>query len=138
WGLLEEAVATGVAPRRVVFRDATTGEELVDQEVTGEFEERYGAPYIVAHRADLHRVLWKTAEAEACACTTASVWNRWRRPPRGPAPWPRTGVCSMPTRSWPPTASGRPCAGSCSPTTSRWPPSTWPTGARSPPSRPRT
>lgn len=64
WGLLEEAVATSVAPRRVVFRDATTGEELVDQEVTGEFEERYGAPYIVAHRADLHRLLWRTAEAE--------------------------------------------------------------------------
>lgn len=64
WGLLEEAIATGVAPRRVVFRDATTGEDLVDQEVTGEFEERYGAPYIVAHRADLHRLLWKTAEAE--------------------------------------------------------------------------
>ncbi|WP_216631334.1 FAD-dependent oxidoreductase [Nocardiopsis coralli] len=64
WGLLDQAIASGVAPGRVVFRDATTGEDLLDQDVNGEFRERYGAPYIVAHRADLHRLLWKTAEAE--------------------------------------------------------------------------
>lgn len=72
WGLLDEASASGVAPRRVVFRDAITGEDILDQDVTGEFRERYEAPYIVAHRADLHRLLARTAQ-EAGVRTHNSV-----------------------------------------------------------------
>jgi 3-hydroxybenzoate 6-monooxygenase len=61
WGLLEKALEIGVQPKHLVFRDAVTGEELTRQTLGGEFEERYGAPYVVIHRSDLHRVL-----LEAC------------------------------------------------------------------------
>lgn len=61
WGLLEKALEIGVRPKHLVFRDAVTGEELTRQTLGGEFEERYGAPYVVIHRSDLHRVL-----LEAC------------------------------------------------------------------------
>jgi salicylate hydroxylase len=57
WGLLEKALEIGVQPKHLVFRDALTGEELTRQSLKGEFEERYGAPYVVIHRSDLHRVL---------------------------------------------------------------------------------
>lgn len=61
WGLLDKALEIGVQPKHLVFRDAVTGEELTRQTLGGEFEERYGAPYVVIHRSDLHRVL-----LEAC------------------------------------------------------------------------
>ncbi|KQQ90028.1 FAD-dependent oxidoreductase [Arthrobacter sp. Leaf137] len=61
WGLLEKALEIGVQPKHLVFRDAVTGEELTRQSLGGEFEERYGAPYVVIHRSDLHRIL-----LEAC------------------------------------------------------------------------
>ncbi|MDQ0029710.1 FAD-dependent oxidoreductase [Arthrobacter bambusae] len=61
WGLLEKALEIGVRPKHLVFRDALTGEELTRQTLGGEFEERYGAPYVVIHRSDLHRIL-----LEAC------------------------------------------------------------------------
>lgn len=61
WGLLEKALQIGVQPKHLVFRDAVTGEELTRQTLGGEFEERYGAPYVVIHRSDLHRIL-----LEAC------------------------------------------------------------------------
>ncbi|MBB6403768.1 FAD-dependent oxidoreductase [Arthrobacter sp. AZCC_0090] len=61
WGLLEKALEIGVRPKHLVFRDALTGEELTRQTLGGEFEERYGAPYVVIHRSDLHQIL-----LEAC------------------------------------------------------------------------
>lgn len=61
WGLLDKALEIGVQPKHLVFRDAITGEELTRQTLGGEFEERYGAPYVVIHRSDLHRIL-----LEAC------------------------------------------------------------------------
>lgn len=61
WGLLGKALEIGVRPKHLVFRDALTGEELTRQTLGGEFEERYGAPYVVIHRSDLHRIL-----LEAC------------------------------------------------------------------------
>lgn len=63
WGLLEKALEIGVQPKHLVFRDAVTGEELTRQSLKGEFEERYGAPYVVIHRSDLHRVLLEGCEA---------------------------------------------------------------------------
>ncbi|WP_422935257.1 FAD-dependent monooxygenase [Sinomonas sp. P47F7] len=57
WGLLERVLSVAVAPKHLVFRDAVSGRELLRQDVRGEFEARYGAPYIVAHRADLHAIL---------------------------------------------------------------------------------
>ena len=61
WGLLDEVIDVGVQPRNLVFRDALTGEELARQDLGRDFQDRYGAPYVVVHRSDLHRIL-----LEAC------------------------------------------------------------------------
>ena len=63
WGLLEKALEIGVQPKHLVFRDAVSGEELTRQTLNGEFADRYGAPYVVIHRSDLHRVLLEGCEA---------------------------------------------------------------------------
>jgi 2-polyprenyl-6-methoxyphenol hydroxylase-like FAD-dependent oxidoreductase len=57
WGLLEKTLKIGVQPKHLIFRDALSGEELTRQTFGGDFEERYGAPYVVIHRSDLHRIL---------------------------------------------------------------------------------
>ena len=60
WGLLDQVVAHGVLPRRLVLRDALDGRELTHLDVA-DLERRYGAPYVVIHRSDLHTIL-----LEAC------------------------------------------------------------------------
>jgi salicylate hydroxylase len=70
WGLLEKALEIGVQPKHLVFRDAVSGEELTRQTLGGEFEERYGAPYVVIHRSDLHRIL-----LEACQESGVTLQN---------------------------------------------------------------
>lgn len=63
-GLLDKVIAAGVEPKRVVLRDAVSGQELSHLEVGEEFRKRYGAPYVVVHRSDLHHIL-VDARAEA-------------------------------------------------------------------------
>ncbi|PYI38730.1 3-hydroxybenzoate 6-hydroxylase [Arthrobacter psychrolactophilus] len=70
WGLLDKALDIGVQPKHLVFRDAVTGEELTRQSLGAEFEERYGAPYVVIHRSDLHRIL-----LEACQENGVTLLN---------------------------------------------------------------
>lgn len=57
WGLLDEVVARGVLPRRLVCRDAVDGTELTRLDLGEGFLARYGAPYVVIHRSDLHDIL---------------------------------------------------------------------------------
>lgn len=61
WGLLEQIVSVGVMPARLILRDAVTDAELTGLELDEAFRRRYGAPYVVVHRSDLHRIL-----LEAC------------------------------------------------------------------------
>ena len=62
WGLLDEALELGYQPKNLVFRDAITGEELTRQAIDDEFISRYGTPYIVIHRSDLHGTLLRACE----------------------------------------------------------------------------
>src|SRR5690606_765488 len=52
------------------FRDAITGEALLRQDLQDDFEKRYGAPYIVIHRSDLHSIL-----LEACRESGVTLLN---------------------------------------------------------------
>jgi salicylate hydroxylase len=61
WGLLDEVREISVAPRHIVFRDAVSGKELLRQRTDGAFRDQYGAPYLVAHRSDLHAILVRHA-----------------------------------------------------------------------------
>ena len=73
WGLLDEVVDSGVRPRRMVMRDAVDGTELTHLDLQ-DAERRYGAPYIVIHRSDLHAVLVRAcADAEVDLVTGACV-----------------------------------------------------------------
>lgn len=60
-GVLEKVYQKAVFPRRHVFMDAIGGGELTGLVFGEEFTKRYGYPYIVIHRRDLHDVL-----LEAC------------------------------------------------------------------------
>ncbi len=65
WGLLERVVAEGVLPQRLVMRDAVDGRDLTHLDLA-DAERRYGAPYVVIHRSDLHAIL-------LAACREAGV-----------------------------------------------------------------
>ncbi|WP_336205531.1 FAD-dependent monooxygenase [Nonomuraea sp. LPB2021202275-12-8] len=66
WGLLDRVIEAGVLPGRLVFRDAVSGEELTHLDLGEGFLRRYGAPYVVVHRSDLHAIL-------LAACAEAGV-----------------------------------------------------------------
>ncbi|WP_036505681.1 FAD-dependent oxidoreductase [Nocardia aobensis] len=53
YGLLEQARARGVVPDRMVMRDAVDASELTALDLR-DLERRYGYPYLVIHRSDLH------------------------------------------------------------------------------------
>lgn len=53
YGLLDEARSLGVEPARMVMRDATDGAELTSLDLR-DMRRRYGYPYLVIHRSDLH------------------------------------------------------------------------------------
>jgi len=55
-GLLERVLSVGVAPTRMVMRDALDGGDLTALDLV-DVERRYGFPYVVIHRTDLHAVL---------------------------------------------------------------------------------
>lgn len=70
WGLLEQVVARGVCPQRLVLRDALDGSELTSLSLRAS-ERRYGAPYVVAHRSDLHEVLLEACRAHQVDLVTS-------------------------------------------------------------------
>ena len=56
WGLLDKVIDHGVTPERLVMRDALDGRELTNLDLA-DTARRYGAPYVVIHRSDLHDIL---------------------------------------------------------------------------------
>lgn len=72
WGLLDAVRAAGVEPRRLVLRDAVTGERLASLDLQDEFLERYGAPYVVIHRTDLHAILLDACREAGVGLTTGT------------------------------------------------------------------
>lgn len=59
-GLLEEAKSLGVLPERMVMRDAVDGREIIKLDLA-RVEEKYGFPYMVIHRSDLHGIFLRAA-----------------------------------------------------------------------------
>jgi salicylate hydroxylase len=53
YGLLGEAKRLGVLPRNMVMKDALDGTVLTSLDLA-DTERRYGSPYLVIHRSDLH------------------------------------------------------------------------------------
>lgn len=59
-GICEEAAAVGVEPARQRFQHWQDGRTLVSIDRSGQ-REKYGAPYITVHRADVHDVMTRAA-----------------------------------------------------------------------------
>lgn len=62
WGMEEDIMAASLIPDKMLVKDYKTG-EVLDAVPIGDMKERYGAPYIVVHRAVLHDLLHKHAVA---------------------------------------------------------------------------
>ena len=64
WGLQDALTAVAVQPERLVVRNAITGAKLGTLNLGQNFTQRYGAPYLTIHRADLHSVLLTAVRAQ--------------------------------------------------------------------------
>ncbi|WAZ19897.1 FAD-dependent oxidoreductase [Streptomyces cinnabarinus] len=61
YGLLDEARSLGVLPENMVMRDALDSRELTRLDLR-DLERRYGYPYMVIHRSDLHGIFLRACE----------------------------------------------------------------------------
>jgi 2-polyprenyl-6-methoxyphenol hydroxylase-like FAD-dependent oxidoreductase len=61
YGLLDEARKLGVLPENMVMRDALDARELTRLDLR-DLERRYGFPYMVIHRSDLHGIILRACE----------------------------------------------------------------------------
>ncbi|HVE54964.1 MAG TPA: FAD-dependent oxidoreductase [Ramlibacter sp.] len=71
WNLLQgELKQQAFSPQRLRVRDGVDGSELASLPL-GDMEQRYGAPYLTVHRADLHSALLEAARARDVRLHTA-------------------------------------------------------------------
>ena len=70
-GVLDQVLAAGVRPRRLVLRSALTAAELTALDLGDAFQARYGAPYLVMHRSDLLTILFDACAAAGVRLTPA-------------------------------------------------------------------
>jgi 3-hydroxybenzoate 6-monooxygenase len=61
YGLLDEAKSLGVLPETMIMKDATDGSELTRLDLL-DLERKYGFPYMVIHRSDLHGIFLRAAQ----------------------------------------------------------------------------
>lgn len=71
YGLLDEAVQLGVLPEHMIMKDALGAAELTRVDLK-DMERRYGFPYLVIHRSDLHGVLLRGCERAGVELVTGT------------------------------------------------------------------
>ena len=126
YGLLDEAKRLGVLPTSMVMKDALDGSVLTSLDLK-HLERRYGSPYLVMHRSDLHGLFLGPAAgrrrpAPQPARPSTRTPNRAPSQPADGAEPPRAAVAAA--------ACTPPPANSSSATSRSTPPSS-PTEARS-------
>ena len=62
-GIVDEVNAVSAFPDHLMMRDSITAEVVVKIRAAEEFRKRFGFPYAVIHRADLHSVLLRRCQA---------------------------------------------------------------------------
>jgi salicylate hydroxylase len=83
YGLLEEAEALGVRPASMVMKDALDGTVLTRLDLK-DMERRYGTPYIVIHRSDLHGLFLRACQEAGVDLRTSQHVTAYETvPPRG-------------------------------------------------------
>jgi salicylate hydroxylase len=63
-GVLDQLKNSSVEPRAICLHDGVSGERLLHLPVGEQAKQRWGAPYIVCHRADLQNALLNKARSE--------------------------------------------------------------------------
>lgn len=61
WGLLDEVKSLGVLPKKMIMFDAMDSHEITRLDLL-DLEKRYGFPYMVIHRSDLHGTLLRACQ----------------------------------------------------------------------------
>jgi 2-polyprenyl-6-methoxyphenol hydroxylase-like FAD-dependent oxidoreductase len=70
YGLLDEAKQLGVLPDGMVMRDALDGTVLTSLDLR-DMERRYGSPYMVIHRSDLHGLFLRACQEQGVDLRTS-------------------------------------------------------------------
>lgn len=84
WGLLPEVESLGVKPKNLVMRDALDGSVLTRLDLA-DVEQRYGFPYVVIHRSDLHGTLLRACRREGVELVTDVRVTAYEQLPDGAA-----------------------------------------------------
>lgn len=82
YGLLAEAIELGVVPRHMRMLDALEGGELTNLDL-GDAGKRYGFPYLVMHRSDLHGLLLREARRLGVELITSADCADYENVPNG-------------------------------------------------------
>ena len=72
WGLEADLGRLAFEPRAAEIRDASNGDLLLGTPLGAHARQRWGAPYLQVHRADLHALLLTACEAEGVELRTDS------------------------------------------------------------------
>lgn len=63
--VLDELLACAGRPQNIIMANGKTGRQIADIPLGDYAQQRYGAPYIVVHRGDLHRILLAKSNQQA-------------------------------------------------------------------------
>jgi salicylate hydroxylase len=61
WGVGPDLLEKAALPQSLYIHNWKDGRILGETKITPDFEKRYGAPYIVVHRAEMHEILHRHA-----------------------------------------------------------------------------
>lgn len=82
YGVLDEAEQVGVLPGAMVMKDAVDARELTRLDLR-DLERRYGFPYLVIHRSDLHGILLRACERAGVELLTGKACVDYEDTPDG-------------------------------------------------------
>ncbi len=86
YGLLEEAKRLGVLPASMVMRDAVDGTVLTSLDLA-DMERRYGSPYMVIHRSDLHGLFLRACQRAGVELRTSQQVTEYENTQGGARVW---------------------------------------------------
>ena len=92
YGLLGEAKQLGVLPVTMVMKDALDGTVLTSLDLL-DMEQRYGTPYIVIHRSDLHGLFLKACQNAGVDLRTSQHVTEYQNTPAGAGVRLADGTC---------------------------------------------
>jgi len=84
FGVLDEVLSLGVVPENLLMKDAVDGKELTRIDLR-DLQDRYGFPYVVIHRSDLHGTLLRACQAAGVELVNDVAVTGYEQVPGGAA-----------------------------------------------------